>query len=154
MLAIAARDRGEFPICFQVLIYSMLDDRTGSTRRLPPYFGHYIWTPADNCFGWKSLLGVAPGSASVPANSVPARVSDLSGLPPAFIGVGSIDLFAPEDIEYGKRMALSGVPVQMNVVPGGFHAFDGIAAGTGLVREFSRAWHVALARAFTQNWAS
>ena len=149
-LAIAARDRSEFPICFQVLIYPMLDDRTGSTRQMPPYFGHYLWTPAANRFGWTSLLGVAAGSATVPPNSVPARVSDLKGLPPAFIGVGSIDLFAPEDIEYAQRLLAAGVAVELNVVPGAFHAFDGIAADASLSRQFAQAWREALRRAFTQ----
>ncbi len=149
-LAIAARDRGEFPICFQVLIYPMLDDRTGSTREMPPYLGHYLWTPAANRFGWTSLLGVPAGSAVVPPNSVPARVSNLKGLPPALVGVGSIDLFAPEDIEYAQRLVAAGVAVELNVVPGAFHAFDEVAPDTSLSRQFAQAWHEALRRAFTQ----
>jgi acetyl esterase/lipase len=64
-LAIAARDRGEVPLCLQVLIYSMLDDRTGSTMPVPPYIGHYIWTAASNRFGWTSLLG-KPASGTHP----------------------------------------------------------------------------------------
>ena len=68
-LAIAARDRREFAICFQVLIYPMLDDRTGSTRKVPPYLGHYLWTPASNRFGWTSLLGVPAGSRNPLARS-------------------------------------------------------------------------------------
>jgi acetyl esterase/lipase len=150
-LAIAARDRGEFAICFQVLIYPMLDDRTGSTREVPAHLGHYLWTPASNRFGWTSLLGVPAGSAAVPPNSVPARVSNLKGLPPAFIGVGSIDLFVPEDIEYAQRLVAAGVAVELNVVPGAFHAFDGIAADASLSRQFAQAWREALHRAFTQT---
>ena len=150
-LAIAARDRGEFPICFQVLIYPMLDDRTGSTRQMPPHLGHYVWTPASNRFGWTSLLGVPAGSASVPPNSVPARVSDLKGLPPAFIGVGAIDLFAPEDIEYAQRLLAAGIAVELNVVPGAFHGFDGLVPNANLSRQFAQAWHEALRRAFTQS---
>jgi len=149
-LAIAARDRGEFPICFQVLIYPMLDDRTGSTRKMPPYLGHYLWTAAANRFGWTSLLGVPAGSSAVPPNSVPARVSNLRGLPPAFIGVGSIDLFAPEDIEYAQRLVAAGVAVELNVVPGAFHGFDEIAPDASLSRQFAQAWREALRRAFTQ----
>ncbi len=147
-LAIAARDRGEVPICFQVLIYPMLDDRTGSTRQLPPHDGHYIWTAASNRFGWSSLLGVPAGSAKVPAGAVPARVTNLAGLPPAFIGVGSIDLFAPEDIDYTQRLLLAGVPVELNVVPGAFHGFDGIVPDAPLSRAFTVAWNDALKRAF------
>jgi len=128
----------------------MLDDRTGSTREMPPHIGHYLWTPASNRFGWTSLLGVPAGSAVVPPNSVPARVSNLKGLPPAFVGVGSIDLFAPEDIEYAQRLVAAGVAVELNVVSGAFHGFDEIAPDASLSRQFAHVWREALCRAFTQ----
>jgi acetyl esterase/lipase len=147
-LAIIARDRGEFPICFQVLIYPMLDDRTGSARHLPPYLGHFIWTEQENRFGWSSLLGVPAGSQNVPPNSVPARVSKVTGLPPAFVGVGSIDLFALEDINYASRMVAEGVSTQLNVVPGGFHGFDIVVPTAPLSVQFNQAWNASLKRAF------
>lgn len=146
MLAIAARDRREFPIAFQCLIYPMLDDRTGSTTHMPPYIGHFIWTEAQNRFGWSSLLGNPAGSVSVPAGSVPARVERLSGLPPTFIGVGSIDLFCEEDIDYAKRLILAGVPAELFVVPGAYHAFDLISRNARLSLEFRKAWQAALRR--------
>ncbi len=83
MLAIAARDRGEFEIAFQLLIYPMIDDRTGSTVAMPPHIGRYVWPPASNGFGWGAFLGQAAGLEFVPPGSVPARIADLSGLPPA-----------------------------------------------------------------------
>jgi acetyl esterase/lipase len=135
MLAIAARDRGEFPLAYQALIYPMLDDRTGSTRRTPPYQGFVIWTAQANRFGWTSLLGVPAGSRRVPYGSVPARVENLRGLPPAFIGVGSVDLFVDEDIEYARRLVDAGVQVSLNVVPGAWHAFD-ILLNTALAKQF------------------
>ena len=61
MLTIAARDRGEVPIAFQLLLYPMLDDRTGSSRQIPPYIGKYVWVRESNRFGWTSLLGVPAG---------------------------------------------------------------------------------------------
>ncbi|CAN7509892.1 alpha/beta hydrolase [Phenylobacterium sp. LjRoot225] len=138
MLAIAARDRGEIPLVYQALIYPMLDDRTGSTRKTPPYIGALIWTPERNRFGWTSLLGVPAGSARVPHGSVPARVKDLRGLPPAFIGVGSIDLFVDEDIEYARRLVDAGIQTELNVVPGAFHGFDAIG-NTAIARQFKAA---------------
>jgi acetyl esterase/lipase len=146
MLAIAARDRKQFPIAFQCLIYPMLDDRTGSTRRVPSHIGHFVWTEAANRFGWTSLLGIPAGSASVPPGSVPARVKDLRGLPPTFIGVGSIDLFCEEDIEYAKRLVLSGVRTEVFVVPGAYHGFDVAAPDSRLSLEFKAAWQSALRR--------
>lgn len=135
MLAIAARDRGEIPVIYQALIYPMLDDRTGSTRHMPPYMGMVIWTADDNRYGWTSLLGIPAGSAHVPRGAVPARVEDLRGLPPTFIGVGSIDLFADEDIDYARRLLDAGIPTELHVVPGAFHGFDGIP-GTKLSAQF------------------
>jgi len=102
-LAIAARDRKEIPLVFQLLIYPILDDRTGGSRPVPPHIGEFLWTAQSNVFGWSSLLGVPAGSHKVPAGAVPARVENLSGLPPAFIVVGAIDLFVDEDIEYARR---------------------------------------------------
>ena len=145
-LAIAARDRKEYPIAFQCLIYPMLDDRTGSTHRVPPHIGHFVWTEAANRFGWSSLLGIPAGSASVPPGSVPARVKDLSGLPPTFIGVGSIDLFFEEDMEYAKRLALAGVRTELFVVPGAYHGFDVVARDARLSVQFRDVWQSAIRR--------
>jgi acetyl esterase/lipase len=145
-LAIAARDRKEYPIAFQCLIYPMLDDRTGSTRRVPPHIGHFVWTEAANRFGWSSLLGIPAGSPSVPPGSVPARVKDLSGLAPAFIGIGSIDLFFEEDMEYARRLALSGVRTELFVVPGAYHGFDVIAPDSRLSVQFRDVWQSAIRR--------
>ncbi len=148
MLAIAARDRGEIPLALQVLIYPMLDDRTGSTRQLPPHIGAYGWTAADNREGWSALLGRPVGRGAPPAGAVPARVEALAGLPPTFIGVGSIDLFVDEDIDYARRLTQAGVSTELFVVPGGFHGFDLMVPGASLTREFTRAWQEALKRAF------
>jgi acetyl esterase/lipase len=83
LLAIAARDRGEVPLAIQVLIYPMLDDRTGSTRKVSDHLGAIAWRRQDNVFGWRSFLGQEPGGVTAPAGAVPARVEDLSGLPRA-----------------------------------------------------------------------
>lgn len=147
-LAIAARDRGEIPVCYQVLIYPMLDDRTGSTHQPPSFIGTYNWKAGDNKFGWTSLLGVPAGSSSVPKGAVPARVEDLSGLPPAFVGVGSLDLFVEEDMAYAQRLVQAGVPTKMLVVPGAIHGFDQMAAQTRIAKEFTTAWRSELAARF------
>ena len=135
MLAIAARDRGEVPLCYQALVYPMLDDRTGSTVHKPPYMGALVWNEAKNRFGWSALLGQPAGSARVPPGSVPARVANLKGLPPTFIGVGSIDLFVDEDVDYARRLLDAGVACELVVIPGGFHGFD-FAQGTTVVKRY------------------
>lgn len=153
-LAIAARDRGEVPIALQVMIYPMLDDRTGSTRRVPAHLGAYVWDAAANRFGWSSLLGVPAGSHAVPRGAVPARVENLQGLPPAFIGVGSIDLFAREDIDYARRLVEAGVPTELYVAPGGYHGFDLIVPEARISKRFKATWNDALARGLNTRGAS
>lgn len=127
LLAITARDRGEVRVAFQCLIYPMLDDRTGSSRAVPAHVGTLVWTAERNRFGWESFLGHKPGGARVSARGVPARLANLAGLPPAFIGVGTLDLFCDEDIDFAQRLNAAGVPAELIVVPGAFHGFDGIA---------------------------
>jgi acetyl esterase/lipase len=144
MVAILARDRGEIPLCYQLLIYPMLDDRTGSTHRVPPHIGTIGWNESGNRFGWTSFLGVPAGSPKVPYGAVPARIDNLAGLPPAFIGVGAIDLFVDENIEYARRLVNAGVSCQLNVIPGAYHAFEFVVPEARVSREFIAAWKSAL----------
>lgn len=148
ILAIVARDRGEVPVAFQCLTYPMLDDRTGTSRRVPPHIGQMIWTRESNRFGWASFLGMEPGTSSVPAYAVPARVQNVARLPPAWIGVGSIDLFVNEDVDYAQRMNDAGVQTELVVVPGAFHGFDTFVARK-LVQEFNASRMAALRRALS-----
>lgn len=125
-LAILARDRGDFSLTAQFLIYSMLDHRTG-TDAAPidnPYAGHFLWSRAANRFGWSALSG-----GNIPQNDQiayysPACATDLSDLPPAYMAVGSIDLFVDEDVEFATRLTRAGVPVDLHVYSGGIHGFD------------------------------
>ena len=52
-----------------------------------------------------------------------ARADDLSGLPPACIAVGSLDLFVDECLAYTARLTRAGVPVELIVYPGCCHGF-------------------------------
>ena len=115
-LALLARDRGEITPTLQLLAYPMLDDRSGSTPENPNY---RLWGPKSNRFGWAAYLGNAD-----PKVAVPARHEDLSGLPPAWIGVGTHDLFHDEDVAYAARLTAAGVPCQIETVAGAFHGFD------------------------------
>ena len=149
MLTIAARDRGEVPVAFQALVYPMLDDRTGSSRPVPPHIGQLIWTAESNRKGWQALLGRRPGAATQPAGAVPARVSNLKGLPPTFIGVGSIDLFVDEDVEFARRLINADVPTELLVVPGAFHGFQMIVPRAAISQQFNSALETALSRALS-----
>lgn len=114
----------------------MLDDRTAANHELDG-LGHYLWTNRANVTGWRAYLGAEPGEAEAPRYAVPARRTDLTGLPPAWIGVGSIDLFFGEDQRYAEALRAAGVPVQFDVTPGGPHGFDSLPRRIPVVREFT-----------------
>lgn len=122
-LALLARDRGEHALAFQHLVYPMLDDRT-CTEPPHPTAGEFIWNRAKNIFGWTALLGHAPGAADVSPYAAAARATDLAGLPPTFISTGALDLFVDEDLLYARRLIAAGVPTELHVYPGAFHAFN------------------------------
>ena len=134
-LALYAHDLGEVRPAFQLLVYPMLDDRT-VTRADHHVPGVRAWTPKSNRFGWSSYLGTEPGSPGVSAYAAPARRDDLTGLPPAWIGVGSNDLFHDEDLAYARRLRDAGVPCELLVVDGAFHGFDAIFAKAQVSRSF------------------
>lgn len=151
LLAIKARDRGEVPIRFQALIYPMLDDRTGSTVHHRPPIGSVGWHARNNKFGWRAFLGVEPGTKGVPVAGVPARVESTAGLPPTYIAVGGIDLFVSENMEFARRLVEAGVPTELLVMPGMFHAAERAAPSAPISRRFNAAKLDALGRAFARR---
>jgi acetyl esterase/lipase len=119
----------------QVLVYPMLDDRTA----LPQDHGGrglFIWTPASNLFGWTSYLGRTPRMSDAPQYAAPARRKDLTGLAPAWIGVGELDLFYDEDVEYAERLKASGVPCTLVTIPGMYHGADAFAPKSLPLKDF------------------
>jgi len=136
---------GMVPIA-QWLFCPMLDDRTAARKELDRV-DHFVWNNRLNRFGWRSYLGVDPGVASVPAYAVPARREDVNDLPPAWIGVGDIDLFYDEDCNYAERLRAAGVQVTLDIVPGAPHGFGAWASNTSMAQD-----HIARARAWLQ-WA-
>ncbi len=124
-LAIMTRDRGEIEIKFQLLIYPMLDDRniTPSSHTITD---PRTWDREKNIFAWKAYLGNSAEDGNVSAYAATARAEDLSGLPPAYVAVGELDLFLDEDIEYAQRLLQAGVPTELHVYPGATHGFDAI----------------------------
>jgi acetyl esterase/lipase len=123
-LALLARDRGEIPLVFQVLIAAMLDDRTVTLEPPHPYTGEFVWTRESNRFGWSALLGQEPGSDGISPYAAAARAENLAQLPPAFIAVGALDLFLEENMEYARRLLHAGVPTELHVYPGAYHGFQ------------------------------
>ncbi len=134
-------DETHAPIA-QWLFCPMLDDRTAAWRDLDAV-NNFVWNNRVNRFGWRSYLGVEPGAEDVPAYAVAARREDLSGLPPTWIGVGDIDLFADEDRTYAERLRAAGVEVTVEIVPGAPHGFEAWAPNASITRDYigrAQAW--------------
>jgi acetyl esterase/lipase len=121
--ALHARDQGGPDLRCLVLDCPMLDDRqrTPSSRQ----DGLAVWSRDANEFGWRSYLGDRYGTDDVPALAAPARATDLSGLPPTYLAVGTADGFRDECIEFALRLNQAAVPTELHVYPGVPH-------GTGL----------------------
>lgn len=134
-LAQLAHDRGEVRPAFQLLLYPMLDDRT-VLRKDHGGRGEFVWTPGSNGLGWASYLGRPPVWEDAPAYAVPARRDDLQGLAPAWIGVGTLDLFYPEDREYAHRLNEAGVPCEFFEVEGAYHASEHFRPHASVSQEF------------------
>ncbi|GAB2831017.1 alpha/beta hydrolase [Actinocorallia aurea] len=133
-VALLARDRKGPALAGQLLMCPMLDDRndTVSARQMA---GRGIWDRASNAAGWTALLGDARGTDAVSPYAAPARAADLSGLPPAFIDVGSAETFRDEDVAYAARLWQAGGVAELHVWPGGFHGFDTMAPHAALSRD-------------------
>ena len=114
-----ARDRGFPALRFQMPIYPMIDDRneTPSSHEITDVG---VWDRAGNIEAWKWYLG--DGKADQYA--APARAENLAGLPPTYIDVGTVDLFRDEDIAFAQRLMQAGVPTELHVNPGAYHAAE------------------------------
>ena len=141
-----AHDAGGPPIAFQLLVYPMLDDRTTLRTDLDPR-GVYTWTPTSNRYGWTAYLGRKPSDADPPPHAAPARREDLTGLPAAWIGVGDLDLFHDEDVTYARRLEAAGVPCDLHVEPGMWHAADSMLPKAATCRRFRERMAAALTAA-------
>lgn len=136
-LAQLAFDRKEVSPIFQLLTYPMLDDRTALHRDIDDS-NSPTWSQKSNRFGWESYLGKHYGADEILAYSVPARREDLSGLPPAWIGVGTLDVFYEEDMMYAQRLKEAGIECELNIVEGAFHGFDVFDQKLSIVQEFRK----------------
>jgi acetyl esterase/lipase len=148
-LALLVRDRAEMGVVFQMLIYPMIDDTNvvPANETLPDT---HIWSRANNLFGWTSYLGKTPGGDGVSPYAAAFRASDLTGLPPALIVVGDLDLFVSEDIEYARRLIQAGIPTELHVYTGAYHGFNGIAPEAAVSQRCNATCTKALKKALHQ----
>lgn len=133
-VTLLARERGGPAIAGQLLICPMLDN-TNRTISSLQYDGIGTWTREANLLAWRLVLGPELAySETAPAAAAPSRETDLSGLPPAFVEVGSAEMFRDEDVAYASRIWAAGGEAELHVWSGGFHGFDVYAPDSELAR--------------------
>ncbi len=122
-LAQRAHDAGGVQPAAQALFCPMIDDRTATRHELDD-IAYPLWPNRSNRAGWSWYLGQPAGAAKLPPYAAAARREDLTGLPPAWISTGDIELFYDEDRDYAERLQQAGVPCQLHVSPGAPHGFE------------------------------
>jgi acetyl esterase/lipase len=122
-VTLRVRDEGGPALAAQVLIYPMLDDRNDTISSYQ-FDGFGRWDRGSNDTGWNAYLGDRRKTDQVPIYAAPARAVDLSNLPPAYVDVGSAEVFRDECVAYASQMWADAGICELHVWPGGFHAFD------------------------------
>ena len=84
---------------------------------------------------WEHYLGGQQPHAPELRYAVPALAEDLYGVAPAHITVAEYDVLRDEALDYARRLAAAAVPVEVDLVPGTVHGFDGLLPDSGVARE-------------------
>ncbi|MCF5706564.1 alpha/beta hydrolase fold domain-containing protein [Pseudomonas syringae] len=125
-VSIMVRDKGDYRLAGLLMVYPMLDHRSGSDTSISdnPTTGTLSWTGEANRFCWQCMQGAYALNDDRTAHFSPALATDLRGLPPSFISVGALDLFLEENLAFAMQLSKDGVPVEVHVYPGVPHMFD------------------------------
>ena len=139
--ALLARDRGGPALAMQVLIEPELDDRldTHSMRTGADTVG---WNNAQAVQSWRYYLGGRPATEY----AAPARMADLSGLPPTYLTVNELDCLRDEGLEYARRLLVAGVSTELHCWPGAFHGFATLVPTARVALRAGAVLHDALCR--------
>ena len=149
-LCLRLREVGLPQPVLQLLVYPMLDDRetTASIRAIedPGHWG--LWQLRAERLCWQAYLGPLYGRDDVPPTAAPARATDLSGVAPAFVGIGDVDAYVESNLEYAALLLRSGVPTELHVYPGVIHGGFVARPRTPRTEQFLRDVYQALRLAF------
>ncbi|MEY2417392.1 MAG: hypothetical protein QOG90_72 [Actinomycetota bacterium] len=143
-----ARDLGEITPSAQILFFPMIDDRDATPSNIEVTWPQF-WSRDKNQYGWSSYLAGRAGADDIDIYAAPARatVEQLRGLPPTSIDVGELDAFRDEDIEYAQKLLQAGVPTELLVTPGAFHASENYNPAAPSSKRINRFRNEAFARA-------
>ena len=140
--ALKARDRGGPGLCFQLLLEPALDNHSNSPSMLQLQ-DNRAWRRATNIAAWTLYAG----TGEVAPYASPARASDLSRLPPAYIEVAAMDSLRDEAITYAQRLMAAGVTTELHVYPGAYHASSWFQKNAAISRRAQADTVAALKRA-------
>ena len=147
-VCIRARDEGTVNVAFQMPLYPMLNDRDTETSR--DNYGR-VWNTRRNHLAWRLYLR-GRDRAVLPPYAAPARLTDFSGLPPAYSFVGDGEPFYAETVRYFAQLRAAGIPAEMDIYHTDLHAFDMMQPKTALSQQaaaaFDRHFAWALAHCF------
>lgn len=142
-ICLRARDQGLPSPAFQMLLYPVLEDRL-DTPSMRGFADTPVWDSHNCAHMWHHYLGPADQRGTVSPYAAPARATDLSGLPAAYVMTAEYDPLRDEGAEYARRLMHAGVSTELHEFAGAFHGFDTLAA-TG-VSERARREHYAVLR--------
>lgn len=148
-LTLRARDEGSGQPCFQLLVYPMLDDRTGPAGTRFDLADTGAWSPQSNRFAWSAYLRDLGTDA--PPYAAPSRAASLADLAPGAVFVGDLDLFYGEAVDYARRLRAAGVPAGLHVYHGAFHGFNVLAPTAPISMRFNSDIFDALTVAFARK---
>lgn len=126
-VALMSRDRGGPRLAYMMPIYPMLDDRNCTASALE-ITDVGMWDLGASMEAWAWYLD----GQEADSYAAPARADDLSGLPPAYMDVGELDMFRDEDVDMALRLNRAGVPCELHVYPGAYHASEFFAPAAAL----------------------
>ena len=115
-LTLLVRDRGGPELCFQLLDAPEVDDRL-DTPSMHTFTDTPLWSRPDAELSWRHYLaGTDPD-----VYAAPARATDLTDLPPAYLSVYENDPLRDEGLAYAAQLLRAGVSVELHLFPGTFH---------------------------------
>ena len=127
-MALWNKDKGNVPVKGAVLIYPMLDYRTGGPDDLykDDMTGEFVWSAEENVSGWHDLCHgqEIPAEEMIYYSPAVATPEQLEGFPTTFLIVGTLDLFVHEDKAFVEQLSQAGVQAESFVETGVPHSYD------------------------------
>ncbi len=144
-LSLLNRDQNGPEVVMQLLVYPMIDNLhdTPSGR----ITNHPVWNRRTSLNAWEMYLNGVPGEKASPYASA-ARATDLAGLPPACICVGTEDLFRDECVSYAQQLITAGVPCELSLYPGLIHGAEAFLPSARVNQRLTKGYLRALRDAF------